>query len=170
MTIGDKTKIIHENQTTNSDWLPASSRKRRKINLEVQTGSYLGDTNTDASDFNGSQVLANFKFGSDGNGGTIVYDPPVSDGCATQSIGHPAEAGKALNFTSVSGFRAEENFGPRGADFNAPTLGFLKNSTNTGATPSCADASQCALFGHYMASNLLAAGYGLGERRRLAMR
>ena len=34
-------------------------------------------TNTDALDFNGSYVLANFKFASDGNGGTIVYDPPV---------------------------------------------------------------------------------------------
>jgi hypothetical protein len=28
-------------------------------------------------DFNGSYTLANFKFASDGSGGTIVYDPPV---------------------------------------------------------------------------------------------
>ena len=39
-------------------------------------------TVTDGSDtakltFNGSYTLANFKFASDGNGGTIVYDPPV---------------------------------------------------------------------------------------------
>ena len=34
-------------------------------------------THTDALDFNGSYTLANFKFASDGSGGTIVYDPPV---------------------------------------------------------------------------------------------
>ncbi len=34
-------------------------------------------TNTTTLDFNGTYVLANFKFASDGNGGTIVYDPPV---------------------------------------------------------------------------------------------
>jgi hypothetical protein len=36
--------------------------------------------NTAALDFNGSYTLANFKFASDGNGGTIVYDPPVPAG------------------------------------------------------------------------------------------
>jgi hypothetical protein len=54
-------------------------------------------THTAALDFNGSYTLANFKFASDGSGGTIVYDPPVSTG---QSV--PAEimndpAGPALN-------------------------------------------------------------------------
>ncbi|MGB9116229.1 MAG: hypothetical protein WCC91_13275, partial [Bradyrhizobium sp.] len=34
-------------------------------------------TNSAALDFNGSYTLANFKFASDGSGGTIVYDPPV---------------------------------------------------------------------------------------------
>ena len=37
-------------------------------------------TNSAALDFNGSYVLANFKFASDGKGGTIVYDPPVAAG------------------------------------------------------------------------------------------
>jgi len=37
-------------------------------------------TKTAALDFNGSYTLANFKFASDGNGGTIVYDPPVPIG------------------------------------------------------------------------------------------
>jgi hypothetical protein len=35
-------------------------------------------THTDSLDFNGSYVQANFSFASDGSGGTIVYDPPVS--------------------------------------------------------------------------------------------
>jgi hypothetical protein len=30
-------------------------------------------------DFNGAYTLANFKFASDGSGGTIVYDPPASN-------------------------------------------------------------------------------------------
>ena len=34
-------------------------------------------TDTTTLDFNGTYVLANFKFASDGGGGTIVYDPPV---------------------------------------------------------------------------------------------
>ncbi len=37
-------------------------------------------TNGAALDFNGAYTLANFKFASDGKGGTIVYDPPVSIG------------------------------------------------------------------------------------------
>jgi hypothetical protein len=37
-------------------------------------------THSAALDFNGSYTLANFKFASDGSGGTIVYDPPVSTG------------------------------------------------------------------------------------------
>jgi hypothetical protein len=37
-----------------------------------------GSGDTAKLNFNGSYVLANFAFASDGNGGTIVYDPPVS--------------------------------------------------------------------------------------------
>ena len=45
-------------------------------------------THTDKLDFNGSYTLANFKFASDGSGGTIVYDPPVP---AAQSGVAPAK-------------------------------------------------------------------------------
>ena len=45
-------------------------------------------THTDTLDFSGSYTLANFKFASDGNGGTIVYDPPVP---AEQSQSAPAK-------------------------------------------------------------------------------
>ncbi|HLG80421.1 MAG TPA: hypothetical protein VKY22_05355, partial [Bradyrhizobium sp.] len=37
-------------------------------------------TNTAALDFNGSYTLANFEFASDGKGGTILFDPPVTAG------------------------------------------------------------------------------------------
>ena len=39
-------------------------------------------SNSAILDFNGSYTLANFKFANDGNGGTIVYDPPVSNSLA----------------------------------------------------------------------------------------
>jgi len=34
-------------------------------------------TDTAELNFNGSYTLANFKFASDGSGGTILYDPPA---------------------------------------------------------------------------------------------
>ena len=39
-------------------------------------------TNTVRLSFSGSYSLGNFKFASDGDGGTIVYDPPVSNNSA----------------------------------------------------------------------------------------
>jgi hypothetical protein len=44
--------------------------------------------NSAALDFNGSFTLANFKFASDGSGGTILYDPPAPAG---QGSAVPAE-------------------------------------------------------------------------------
>ena len=42
-----------------------------------------GSGDTAKLNFNGSYVLANFAFASDGDGGTIVYDPPVSPSSTT---------------------------------------------------------------------------------------
>jgi hypothetical protein len=53
--------------------------------LEVKDG-----TNTADLKFNGTYVQANFKFASDGNGGTVVYDPPVT-GDDTMSHYHAGE-------------------------------------------------------------------------------
>ena len=69
-------------------------------------------TVTDGSDtakltFNGSYTLANFKFASDGNGGTIVYDPPVlspsqssSDTAGRASLAESSFGGNIALFTS----------------------------------------------------------------------
>jgi hypothetical protein len=46
-----------------------------------------GSGDTAKLNFNGSYVLANFAFASDGNGGTIVYDPPVSSSSSQNSTG-----------------------------------------------------------------------------------
>src|SRR5581483_3030766 len=48
-------------------------------------------THTDTLNFNGSYSQANFKFASDGNGGTIVFDPPVG------TDDDAARAGSAAN-------------------------------------------------------------------------
>jgi serralysin len=42
-------------------------------------------TNSAALYFNGSYTSANFKFANDGNGGTIVYDPPLSNSLAART-------------------------------------------------------------------------------------
>ena len=69
-------------------------------------------TVTDGSDaakltFNGSYTLANFKFASDGNGGTIVYDPPIpsasqgsSDTADRASSGESSIGGNIALFAS----------------------------------------------------------------------
>ena len=59
-------------------------------------------TNTTALDFNGTYVLANFKFASDGGGGTIVYDPPVpAQPQSPSAIGHTASNNAAGFFGSA---------------------------------------------------------------------
>ena len=50
-------------------------------------------TNTTTLDFNGTYVLANFDFASDGSGGTIVYDPPVpAQPQSPSAVGHTASS------------------------------------------------------------------------------
>jgi Tryptophan-rich Synechocystis species C-terminal domain len=46
-----------------------------------------GSGDTAKLNFNGSYVLANFAFASDGKGGTIVYDPPISSSSSQNSTG-----------------------------------------------------------------------------------
>ena len=59
-------------------------------------------TSTTALDFNGTYVLANFKFASDGGGGTIVYDPPVpAQPQSPSAIGHTAGNNAAGFFGSA---------------------------------------------------------------------
>ena len=45
-----------------------------------------GKGDTDKLDFNGSYSLANFDFASDGSGGTIVYDPPITSSPAKKQL------------------------------------------------------------------------------------
>jgi hypothetical protein len=70
-------------------------------------------TDTATLHFTGSYVLGNFKFATDGNGGTIVYDPPVQTPSLDQS---PISAPAKSIFVSTSenetftGISASDNF------------------------------------------------------------
>jgi hypothetical protein len=75
-------------------------------------------TNSTTLDFNGSYVLANFSFASDGSGGTIVFDPPVP--AQPQS---PGAVGQTAS-NSAASFFADAG---RDSFVFAPTLGH--NST-----------------------------------------
>jgi hypothetical protein len=123
-------------------------------------------TNTDALDFSGSYVLANFKLASDGNGGTIVYDPPVptSDAPKTPATWNPIADGQICNpMGKFPDCGVEDGFEGTAGAFNASTtLGYWRNGSQTGATLSCADASQCALLRSYIASSLVTASDGHG--------
>ena len=122
-----------------------------------------GYGDTDKLRFNGSYTLANFKFASDGSGGTIVYDPPVSGQntagggpvlpSATTDMG-PVEHSTG---TSISGFEAKDNIDdlPSLAFDAQSTLGYLPNGNRTEGTLSLADgihSANIALLGNYVAS------------------
>ena len=113
--------------------------------------------------FNGSYTLANFKFASDGSGGTVVYDPPVtpSSGQNTAAPGPIVpSAGKTLDPTDLPGIA-----------FNVQsTLGYLPNS-NQAAIPSLAEGihnANIALLGNYMASSFAVASHNHGTATTLA--
>ena len=82
-------------------------------------------TNTAALDFNGSYSLANFKFASDGSGGTIVYDPPVFGQPASHETAGQVASGSPVNLFVTAGqdsFVFEPNFGQTTlTNFNPPT-------------------------------------------------
>jgi serralysin len=77
------------------------------INYNTVQDSYANGvlTVTDGTDavhlnFSGSYSLGNFKFASDGNGGTIVYDPPVADAVAPAAAPRPASGASGNNIVA----------------------------------------------------------------------
>jgi hypothetical protein len=121
-------------------------------------------TNTDKLDFNGSYTLANFDFASDGSGGTIVYDPPVSTSNASvPTSSGQTSGGQGRNFTGTgSGFEAQDVMDLPGIAFDAQaTLGYLPGSNRTEGTLPFMDGAQSAkiaLLGDYMASSFAVVG------------
>jgi hypothetical protein len=73
------------------------------INFNTVSDSYANGAltvtdgnNTAILNFSGAYVLGNFKFASDGNGGTIVYDPPVSGSKPAAPAVAPANVGHTV--------------------------------------------------------------------------
>ena len=104
----------------------------------------MDGTHTDKLNLNGSHTLANFSFASDGSGGTIVYDPPVSmpssqdtpNATSTGTSGPPSiGTGKMLEltasdpggaaFTGSAGKLILDGVAPAGhaLDFTGPVTG-----------------------------------------------
>jgi hypothetical protein len=144
-----------------------------------------GSGDTAKLNFNGSYVLANFAFTSDGSGGTIVYDPPISSSFSQNSTDVtllPAGASKSVPFTSskdrlivdsptspsqplnlaraVSGFGRQDVIDLPGIAFDSQTtLGYAPSGAQTEGTLSLSDdihAASVALLGNYMASSFAA--------------
>ena len=141
--------------------------------------------------FNGSYTGANFKFASDGKGGTIVYDPPApyasTPGSATIETGAMPESAATLpgsvtlsgssenqlfaqpsTFTGASsGFGANDAIDLPAIAFDAQTtLGYLPNSNSTGGIPPLTEGSHSAniaLLSNYMASSFTLASNNNGS-------
>jgi hypothetical protein len=84
------------------------------FNASTDTLAVSDGTHSATLQFSGSYVAANFLFESDGNGGTIVYDPPVptTPSSATGSAQPPAGqtiVASAANAT-LTGQGANDNF------------------------------------------------------------
>jgi len=118
-------------------------------------------TNTDTLNFNGQYTLANFKFASDGSGGTIVYDPPVfpsssgGGGGGTDAVDTAgADVGtlKGMELPAIA-------FDPQ------TTLGYLPNRQSLGGTPPFTDVTNdrnMAVMGSYVASSFVTPGGNYG--------
>ena len=111
-----------------------------------------GSGDTAKLNFNGSYSLANFKFASDGSGGTVVYDPPVSSSSGQDTTG----PGPGVLSSAIG---AREN--PDLTDL--PDLAFnlesarahlLDSNAASGIVPSVEGIpnANIALLGEYMAS------------------
>jgi hypothetical protein len=95
--------------------------------------SVTDGTNSAALDFIGSYVLANFSFASDGNGGTIVYDPPVTAGqggnSQTQVVQDPAVSALNQQVALFSQQIAAAFPSSSSGDGGAATMGAVISST-----------------------------------------
>ena len=125
--------------------------------------------------FSGSYSLGNFKFASDGNGGTIVYDPPVSqssskytDASTGPSQKAPVGADVALH---LAGLSSRDTLA---ATLLVPqtTLGSLSEDNNrqgAGTSPVCGRyGANVALLGQFMATTFAPAGDNHGSTMALA--
>ena len=125
-----------------------------------------GSGDTAQLSFNGSYTLANFKFASDGSGGTIVYDPPVTPSSSQNTAAPAPVAPSAPTGTGET----LDPMDPPGIAFKS-TLGYLPDSNQAGVIPTLAEgipSANIALLGNYMASIFATAGGNHGTVTTLA--
>ena len=113
-----------------------------------------GSGDTAKLSFNGSYTLGNFKFASDGNGGTIVYDPPVSSSSGQDTTG-PGPCGTGAR--EIPDLTALPDLA-----FNLQSAGgHLLDSNAAGGIMPCVEGvanANIALLGEYMASTFAMVG------------
>jgi hypothetical protein len=103
-----------------------SSAFAESFNASTDTLSVTDGADSASLHFTGSYVAANFSFTTDGNGGTIVYDPPVSANppaapakTAAAGVATETNHGFVFNFANAAGHDAAANF-HHGADEQHP--------------------------------------------------
>jgi hypothetical protein len=103
-----------------------SSAFAESFNATTDTLSVTDGTDSASLHFTGSYVAANFSFATDGNGGTIVYDPPVSANppaapakTATAGVATETSHGFVFNFANAAGHDAATDL-HHGADEQHP--------------------------------------------------
>jgi hypothetical protein len=125
--------------------------------------------------------LANFEFASDGKGGTIVYDPPVSMSYASTpgpatiensaTLESAAVVSEPTTFNGSAGIQSS-TFTGAVSDLSAiafggqTTLGYSPECSQTGATMSSMNGSHSAniaLLSNYMASSFATASNNNGS-------
>jgi hypothetical protein len=118
--------------------------------LTVSDGS-----NTANLTFNGSFTLANFSFASDGHGGTILYDPPVSISNPLRLTPNSEDEAASPPQGMSVGFDARPTFGLPGIALGDKT--YLPNGNGSGCTLAITDGAKSganvALLGNYIASS-----------------
>ena len=146
----------------------------RDVKYSSEHDSYANGvlTVTDGSDtaklsFNGSYTLANFKFANDGNGGTIVYDPPVTP-LSGRNTAPPAPV---VPSTTTGTGESVDPTDPPGMAFNVQSmLDHLPDRNQPGVmvAPSEGSHVNIALLGNYMSSAFAMASANHGGVTTLA--
>ena len=185
MTVYDgQTVLGTTTANASSAWSYTTGTLANGSQIFTATATDAAGNTSAASNAVGTYTLANFKFASDGAGGTLLTDPTVisqAPGNASETIGNntvlevktPDKGNVTFSGTTgtllldqpatftgtVSGFGAQNAIDLPGIAFEAQTtLGYSPNGNNTGGTLSLtegANSAKIALLGSYMASSFV---------------
>jgi hypothetical protein len=144
-----------------SDHIDLTSIKYSSIKDSYANGVLTvtdGSGDTAKLNFNGSYTLANFKFASDGSGGTVVYDPPVSSSSGQDTAGPgPGVLSSAIGTREIP---ALTGLPDRAFNLESARGHLLDSNAAGGIVPGVEDIpnGNIALLGEYMASTFAVVG------------